>query len=291
MHWESLCRLRIGKQRVLETIFVAIALSGCGDNRVLGELPDASSTGPDAPTSIVYTLTQGSDITLADGTTHLVFKTIHTINDFAGLVVDGLPYVSVDDGWLELFGTATIASAGYIFKLTLVGCKGEQVSVEDYVFTALVSCKVEVTTSLGSPPTAAVVDETTNVALNDRYAARAVADSAQLIVVRSLGFSIDQVARTEPIWTVTAASASLDVVTNFGVANLDIAHAMPIIGHHQDVRAGSQPLRVVVTDIGNINTHCAPPPEGCKNVFDLRLDLQGTSGPVRILDYGAKPPR
>jgi hypothetical protein len=123
------------------------------------------------------------------------------------------------------------------------------------------------------------------LSLGDRYAtSTATRAGDQLAGVRSLGFYIEGVDMTTQPWTVTGASAAIDIVTSYGVANIDL-QAMPIIGHVEDAVAGNQPVHVTVLDIGNTNTHCGPLPAGCTNVFDVQVDAQPGSGTARVLEY------
>ena len=233
-----------------------------------------------------YQLSKGSDIVLADGATHLAFRTVHTVQSFSsGLFVDdGLPYVSVGDAWLEIVQHATITSGDMTFELDKTGCVQEQRSGDDYTYTALASCTVRVTTTTTTGAARTATASSRTLALGDRYATSGGSvGAADGLAVRSLGFYVGNVDTTT--WVVGSASASLDVVTPFGVANLDI-DAMPIIGHQELVAAGAQPVTLTVLDIGNTNTYCKPLPVGCINVFDLQLDTAAvTDGPVRVLDY------
>jgi hypothetical protein len=210
---------------------------------------------------------------LADGCTDITMRRVHQTVALAGAAADdGLPYLRVGaESWAELITKVTLFREGYRFEVRNKGCDTEERVDEDAPYRAVDSCTIEVETSRLAPEALVPAAGSQEVALDDRYATAAKASiGEQFVVVRSLGFVVGNVDRQASPVEVQQIEAGLDLITPFGVANLEITGAdAPIIGLTRELIVGPQRIGLTVLDVGNINTHCHT--GSCRNVFDLAL--------------------
>ena len=225
-----------------------------------------------------------------DDRTDLSLRVVHRVYERAdGASTDtGVPYLRVGDGCLELLERIELQNEGYQFTVTAEGCRTEPRSGDDYVYNAVSSCTVRVqTTHAVRPEQSQAAEHHSLFALNDRFATHLgkLADG-ELIALRSTGTELGNVDISVTPPYVSAAKAGLDVVTSFGVANLEIDYFnTAVVGSQRDVTLGPQDFTLTNDDIGNGNTHCYT--GTCKNVFDLDVLAKKNSNqaPLRVLSY------
>lgn len=235
-------------------------------------------------------LIPGKTFLLKDNKTELALRNVHKYTWTQGgvFVENGLPYVKVEDGWLEIINSATIASNEYDFQIDKLSCNVQRKSREDYVYFSLESCTLRVKTMSSSTPKVAVTTFQRNISLGDRYdKLLSTTEQNQLLAVRSLGFAIGNVNREIKPWVVESINSGLDVVTNFGVKNLDFDYYKdkPIIGSERTFALGPQQVTLKILDVANSNTRCNP---SCRDVFDLNVSINPSTskdGQVKILRY------
>jgi hypothetical protein len=108
----------------------------------------------------------------------------------------------------------------------------------------------------------------------------------QLIALRSTGTQMGNVDFSVTPPDVRGVDAGLDVITSFGVANLELSYFNEqVIGAKRQVSLGPQAFTLTIQDVGNTNTHCYT--GICENVFDLDVlaEPTGAAEPIRILSY------
>lgn len=225
-----------------------------------------------------------------DDQTDLSLRIVHQVYERAdGAFTDaGVPYLRVGDGCLELLERIELQNGGYHFTIIAEGCRTERRSGDDYVYSALANCSVRVqTTRAAQPAQSQAAAHHSLFALNDRFTTYlAKSADGELIALRSTGTEMGNVDISVTPPYVSAAKAGLDVVTSFGVANLEIDYFdTAVVGSKREVTLGPQDFTLTIDDIGNTNTHCYT--GSCKNVFDLDVlaEKNGDQTPLRILSY------
>lgn len=226
-------------------------------------------------------------IRLYDDQTDLVMKQVHPVYQATGLTpFIGVPYVRVGNSCLEIIDQAVVRSGDYVFEISKGDCPVESRGYSDYVDTGFASCNVTVRASRTTSPTElAAIDHESLFSLADRFVATIQKPVGEgFIALRSTGTemgSIDRSVTPERI----GARAGLDIVTPFGVANVDFEYRTEqAIGAQREVTIGPQVFTLTIVDIGNTNTHCDP---SCTNVFDVAVVARTTSesAPVLVLMY------
>lgn len=225
-----------------------------------------------------------------DDQTDLSLRTVHQVYERADgtFTEGGVPYLKVGDGCLELLERIELQNGGYHFTVINEGCGIERRSGDDYVYSALANCTVRVqTTRAAQPAQSQAAAHHSLFALNDRFATYlGKSADGELIALRSTGTVLGNVDISVTPPYVSAARAGLDVVTSFGVANLEIDYFnTAVVGAKRQVTLGPQDFTLTIVDIGNSNTHCYT--GTCKNVFDLDVlaENNGNQTPLRILSY------
>lgn len=225
-----------------------------------------------------------------DDETELSLRPVHRVYERSdGVFADeGIPYLKVGDSCLELIHRVELQSGGYRFTVTNEGCRAAGRSAEDYVYLTLASCTIRVQTNHAEQ-----AEEHPGSAhhslfqMDDRFETLlSKSTDGQLLALRSTGTVMGNVDISVTPPDVRGAQAGLDIITPFGVANLEIDYYdEQVIGAAREVTLGPQRFTVTIADIGNINTHCHT--GSCKNVLDLDVlsTPTGISSPVRILSY------
>jgi hypothetical protein len=225
-----------------------------------------------------------------DDETELSLRQVHSVYERADgvFVEEALPYLKVGDGCLELLERVELQSGEYHFTVTNEGCESESRSGDDYVYRALGSCTIRIETDRRTPvePRLGVAHHSL-FALNDRFATTlSKTAEGELLALHSTGTILGNVDTSVNPPEVRVARAGLDVVTSFGVANLEIDYFnAQVVGAKRDLSLGPQNFTLTISDIGNGNTHCYT--GTCKNVFDLDVLVEptGARSPIRILSY------
>ena len=247
---------------------------------------------PPTPVDVVtLELIPGRTFLLKDDETEVSLRHVHdrAYRSDGVRTENGLPYVTIGDAWLEIVNSTTIANRGYIFKIDNLGCGIERKNQEDYIYNSLESCTVQVQTTIDENlPGIEASPFERSISLNDRYAMTfSTVEADQLLAIRFLGFSIGNVDRESEPWVVRSVNGGLDVITHFGVKNIDLdLNIRPIIGHTEQFFIGPQLITLEILDVANTNSRCDPV---CRNVFDIKLVVENPPSPikfpVRVLEY------
>jgi hypothetical protein len=241
--------------------------------------------------SASFTLRPGDPARLlADGCTTIEMRIVHpTISLGEGGVYGlvsargGLPYVSVRGGWLEILHATTLYSHGYLFTIQNAGCQTVTDTCGDCGYQDLASCDITVTTAAVTPDSKpggldpASVDQL--FSLDSRYDAFAVTAAGNgWVAVRGLGFFIGNVDGTKSPPQPTGLMGGVDIVTGFGVANIDFDYFdAQVIGATGTTTIGPHAIAWTIDDVGTVNTHCYD--GGCRDVFDF--DVAATVSDAR----------
>jgi hypothetical protein len=153
--------------------------------------------------------------------------------------------------------------------LSLRGFRTEQFH-DDYTTQSFTSCEVRVDELEASVVPASTKARMVHLQLSDRYAKSGCSTAeGSLLAARSTGFYIGATDDTTDPWTVLGISGGLDIVTSFGVKNLDFDHQQrPIWGHEETFEIGPQRITAKVLDVGNSNVRCD---YVCRNVYDIEI--------------------
>jgi hypothetical protein len=241
--------------------------------------------------SASFTLRPGDPARLlADGCTTIEMRIVHpTISLGEGGLYGfvsargGLPYVKAHGSWLEILHATTLYSHGYLFTIQNAGCQTVTESCGDCGYQDLASCDITVTTAAVTPDSKpggldpAAVEHL--FSLDSRYDAFAVtAAGSGWVAVRGLGFFIGNVDMTTTPWTPIGLMGAVDIVTSFGVANVDFDYFdTQVIGATGTAAIGPHDVTWTIDDAGTSNTHCTA--DGCRDVFDL--DVAATVSDAR----------
>jgi hypothetical protein len=218
-------------------------------------------------------LTAGPAVSVPDTDLQIVMKQVHSSYQTNNGVMPeiGMPYVGLSNAWLEIAGTATVMSRGKAYRLTRTGCSNVQKSGSDYVYWAITACDVLVEELDAKPRSVSTAAYADRITIADRYAATATVAPAPggLVGLRDTGVYIGNTAPGDGGFVTESIQAGVDVVTSFGVKNIDFEYATkPILGHEETFELGPQRVTLKVLDVGNVNTKCDP---SCRNVFDLEV--------------------
>lgn len=214
----------------------------------------------------------GKDATADAGAIELSFRPVHAVYERPdGVRGSAAPYVLVEGGWLEIVDRVRIARLDNLYELRRGACTTEERRDGDFIYRELTGCDIDVESLGDDAPELVPFGSSQVLNLADRNAAtKLVAVADGIVAVRSTGFQVGNVLPGGPgFQIVESMNAGLDIITSYGVKNLDYDGTQkPIIGHEQSFELGPQRVFVKIVDVGNTNTRCDG---GCRNVLDVEV--------------------
>jgi|GEM_PF-3513293 len=217
---------------------------------------------------------------LADSKTELTLKRVHTIYELGGKdgaygskivsAEKGLPYLKIDDAWLEIFNDAEIYNNGYNIKLKNNGCDILEKFQEDYSYQAIDSCNISV--DIKKDEADYILPKATEhtFSFNTRYDGFLIKNNYDnFIAIRELGFYVGNIDNSKNPPEPTSIEAGLDIITNFGMKNISLDINGQVLNRADSIIIGPLKISYSIKDVGNSNTHCYT--GSCINIFEIEL--------------------
>ncbi|MFA6307743.1 MAG: hypothetical protein WCS88_01075 [Patescibacteria group bacterium] len=218
---------------------------------------------------------------LADSKTELVLKRVHTIYELGGengaygpnniFEEKGLPYLKIDDAWLEIFNDAEIYSNGYNIKLKNNGCAILEKFQEDYSYNYIDSCNISV--DIKKDEADYILPKATEhtFSFDTRYDGFLIKNNYDnFVAIRETGFYVGNIDNSKNPPEPTSLRAGLDIITNFGVKNIEFdLFDEKVLNRVDSIIIGPLKISYSIKDVGNSNTHCYT--GSCINIFVIEL--------------------
>ena len=183
----------------------------------------------------------------------------------------GVSYIKIGNSWLEVVTTIKLFENGRTVVIRNMGCKKVRKSGDDYVYQALDSCDLKIPFLPDIPEEIIPTEHQERLKISSRFPAyQAKKRESSFIGIRGLGFGIGRTNRSAHRTEVLSITTGFDLITNFGVANIDIGSDVSlIIGYTGTVVIGPHEIKYKINDVGNSNTHCYT--GKCINIFDISI--------------------
>jgi hypothetical protein len=235
----------------------------------------------------------GQPLVFDGGAIEVAFRPVHRSyerEDRLEVQGVGVPYVKVGDGWLEVAGSLEVASGGRVFRVALGECRYDESFHGDYYTKDLSACAVRVDELAFAAGRAPTTGGTLRFSLDGvRETTRRFPQAEPLAVVRVPGFYIDTTQEgPTPSGGAISIDGGIDVITSFGVKNVDIqTDVRPLTEHVETFELGPQRGTIRFVETGEPRGDCA---ELCFHDYEVEVALEALPGapaeaPALVLAY------